>query len=307
MRRGRIGLVRAAVLLSLVYGAALPAQAQSAAADAQPVWTLAAAVRWEEAAQSYLLRLETSCTASADEGGALLCYTLSDVWDTSEVRVQLWTQERTEEGWSSTIRNCPGASAVLKDGSLRVTGFDASEGQRLIVQLVDLKPDYSATFGGQSIPAGEGGLLTEAHQNEYFVMFPSACADLPLRADYAPVNQTLLAGQAVNFGYMLRPPQGGSGTLPDGGNNAWCDVSYTVFDAAGQTVGVFRVPAGKPVSAGQWDAPLPDIRPAQDVCYTVAMTWTAVRESAGTGRSGTAQLCRSAAAQVRIRQAEQLL
>ena len=85
--------------------------------------------------------------------------------------------------------------------------------------------------------------------------------DLPLNAPCFPVDQTIQDGQAVNFGYMLRPPHGDSSALPDGTNNAWCNAAYTVTDANGQVMGCFRVGAGQPVGAGRWDAPLPQAIP----------------------------------------------
>ena len=39
--------------------------------------------------------------------------------------------------------------------------------------------------------------------------------DRPLNAPCFPVDQTIQDGQAVNFGYMLRPPHGDSSALPE--------------------------------------------------------------------------------------------
>ena len=122
--------------------------------------------------------------------------------------------------------------------------------------------------------------------------------DLPLNAPCFPVDQTIQDGQAVNFGYMLRPPHGDSSALPDGTNNAWCNAAYTVTDANGRVMGCFRVGAGQPVSAGRWDAPLPQICPQSDTQYTVTLTLTAVQDAAGSGPSGTAQAACSSTAQV---------
>lgn len=145
---------------------------------------------------------------------------------------------------------------------------------------------------------GEGGVLQTVHETDYMVRYPAVGMDLPLNAPCFPVDQTIQDGQAVNFGYMLRPPHGDSNALPDGTNNAWCNAVYTVTDANGQVMGCFRVGAGQPVGAGRWDAPLPQICPQSDTQYTVTLTLTAVQDAAGSGPSGTAQAACSSTAQV---------
>ena len=178
------------------------------------------------------------------------------------------------------MQNCPKVAAALDNGVLTVSGFDFTTGKKLVVQLAGLQPARGSSFGGQGIPVGEGGVLQTVHETDYMVRYPAVGMDLPLNAPCFPVDQTIQDGQAVNFGYMLRPPHGDSSALPDGTNNAWCNAAYTVTDANGQVMGCFRVGAGQPVGAGRWDAPLPQICPQSDTQYTVTLTLTAVQDAA---------------------------
>ena len=53
-----------------------------------------------------------------------------------------------------------------------------------------------------------GGVLQTVHETDDMVRYPAVGMDLPLNAPCFPVDQTIRDGQAVNFGYMLRPPHG---------------------------------------------------------------------------------------------------
>ena len=251
---------------------------------------------WDDAAGSYTLRLETSSEAGGAD--AVIRYTLASELDAGSARLQYWAVDKTPQEWSQTMQNCPKVAAALDNGVLTVSGFDFTTGKKLVVQLAGLQPARGSSFGGQGIPVGEGGVLQTVHETDYMVRYPAVGMDLPLNAPCFPVDQTIQDGQAVNFGYMLRPPHGDSSALPDGTNNAWCNAAYTVTDANGQVMGSFRVGAGQPVGAGRWDAPLPQICPQSDTQYTVTLTLTAVQDAAGSGPSGTAQAACSSTAQV---------
>lgn len=198
------------------------------------------------------------------------------------------------------MRNCPEVTAALDNGVLTASGFDFSSGRKLVVQLAGLRPARASSFGGQGVPAGKGGVLENTHETDDEIPYPMVCVDLPLNAPCFPADQQIRAGQAVNFGYMLRPPHGDSSALPDGSNNAWCNAVYTITDTAGCVIGCFRVGAGQPVSTGQWDEPLPQICPRSDAEYTVTLTLTAVQEAAGSGPGGTAQAACSSTAKVSV-------
>ena len=235
-------------------------------------WQLDASTTWDDAAGSYTLRLETSSEAGGAD--AVIRYTLASELDAGSARLQYWAVDKTPQGWSQTMQNCPKVAAALDNGVLTASGFDFTTGKKLVVQLAGLQPARGSSFGGQGIPVGEGGVLQTVHETDYMVRYPAVGMDLP------------------------RPPHGDSSALPDGTNNAWCNAAYTVTDVNGQVMGCFRVGAGQPVGAGRWDAPLPQICPQSDTQYTVTLTLTAVQDAAGSGPSGTAQAACSSTAQV---------
>ena len=108
---------------------------------------------------------------------------------------------------------------------------------------------------------------------------PPAAVDVPLRCAYAPADQRLQPGEGVNFGYMINPPDGRAGMMPDGRNNAACSLCYTVSDVNGP-VAEYEVPAGLPVGAGHWTRtpdPAPVLAAGQALRYTVTVTLCAAR------------------------------
>ena len=130
---------------------------------------------------------------------------------------------------------------------------------------------------GQGVPVGGGGLMRRRNAGRSLFAHP---VDFPLRCACNPADQRLAAGEAVNFGYMLRPP--GAAGLPDGINNAQCRVRYTVADAAG-VIAAYTVEAGEPMGAGRWTTspPVQRLAAGETRTYTVTLTLEAARTAAG--------------------------
>lgn len=257
-------------------------------------WQLDASTTWDDAAGSYTLRLETSSEAGGAD--AVIRYTLASELDAGSARLQYWAVDKTPQGWSQTMQNCPKVAAALDNGVLTVSGFDFTTGKKLVVQLAGCSQRAAAALAGRAFRWGKEGFCKPYMKPIIWCDTRRLGWTCPLNAPCFPVDQTIQDGQAVNFGYMLRPPHGDSSALPDGTNNAWCNAAYTVTDANGQVMGCFRVGAGQPVGAGRWDAPLPQICPQSDTQYTVTLTLTAVQDAAGSGPSGTAQAACSSTA-----------
>ena len=161
-------------------------------------WQLDASTTWDDAAGSYTLRLETSSEAGGAD--AVIRYTLASELDAGSARLQYWAVDKTPQGWSQTMQNCPKVAAALNNGVLTASGFDFTTGKKLVVQLAGLQPARGSSFGGQGIPVGEGGVLQTVHETDYMVRYPAVGMDLPLNAPCFPVDQTIQDGQAVNFG-----------------------------------------------------------------------------------------------------------
>lgn len=243
---------------------------------------------------------ETGSAAPGPEGE--LRYTLAPEYTmTDDTQVQVYAVDKTHSGWGQVKLDLPGLqlSTDAATGTLTVTGFDYTTnavspkprldsagrttfGRRLVVRVNNLRADYAATFGGCGVTAGTGGLYSAENDGTQPVCraaFPAAAADIPLRCTYAPADQTLTAEQEVNFGYMINPPGGGAGNMPDGHNNAWCTVRYTVSDSQGP-VAEYTVPVGMAMSGGSWTLwpENPRYAPAE---FTVTVTLCAVKDPAG--------------------------
>lgn len=265
-----------------------------------PSWELTGETAWDAETGCYTLRLEAWATVA--QPPAALKYCLDPAMDASLATVRVWAVDKTHGGWSQVKRELPDVRVSLEEGLLTVEDFDFSAGRmdgaprldaqgrteygcKLVVQMAGLRAAQS-TFGGQGIPVGSGGVVGTA-DDTWYASFPEARVDLPLHCRYQPTDQQIAQGDPVNFGYMINPPRGGVGELPDGTNNAWCAVRYTVRDPDGQVMGIFSVPAGQPMGAGQWTTPLPARLPTPEssLQYAVTTELCAVREASGVGPS----------------------
>lgn len=290
----------AALWALLTISAALPAGADAAE---EPSLCLRQQLDCQ-ADGTYTLTLQAWAAADTAPGpqGELI-YTLDAAYTLGEdPDIQVYGVDKTHSGWGQVKLDLPGLQLTTDaaTGTLTVTGFDyrtnavsdkprldgsgrTTFGRKLVVRVEGIRADYAHTFGGCGVSAGTGGVYTRENPDTQPVCratFPAAAADIPLRCTYAPADQTLTTEQEVNFGYMINPPGGGAGNMPDGKNNAWCTVCYTV-SAAGSPVAEYTVPAGAPMSGGQWT-----LWPAEPCYtpgrYTVTVTLAAVNDPAGT-------------------------
>lgn len=258
---------------------------------------------------SFSLTLEAWQDGAGDGPGAsaVLRYTLSTALRLDpEAEPHAYLLEKTRTGWGSVKIPLP-EDAVTCDpdtNTLTVTGVDyaahpvtekpaldetghTTYGRKLVVRLDGVRPAYARTYGGQGVPVGGGGLY-DAAGTQGAAFWPTA-VDLPLRCAYAPADQQLQPGEAINFGYMLRPP--GAAGLPDGINNAQCRVTYTVADAAG-TAAVYTVEAGEPIGAGVWTTPptAETLSAGETRAFTVTVTLESIRTAAGAPNPAAARL-----------------
>lgn len=275
-----------------------PTATQAPAPTPQPTKFVGRAVlnqhaAYDAATATYTLTTEAWLDGPADPmDAAVLCLRLAAPFALGpDAAVQVWGQDKTADDWAAAKLPLPAvATSTTTDGVVTLTGFDYAAhyvataprlddegrmtfGRRLVLQLTGLTVRAAESYGGQALPVCAGGLYT-ADDAPCAAITP-ATADVAIAIAYAPQDQVLAADQGVNFGYMLNPP-GGSG-LPDGQNNAWVDLCYTIQDAAGDTVAAYTLPHGAAMAHGSWSAPLPDPlpRPASDTFYTVTVTASA--------------------------------
>lgn len=264
---------------------------------------------------TYTVTLEAWSTGSdagqAPDQNAVLRASIADEFCLTDAQVRVWRVEKTASGWAQTKCSDPQLSAQLNPETrvLTVTGFDytgryvcerprkegteTTRGSKLVVQLAGLSADYGATFGGQSVPVcRSAGVYPDADGAQPCAVAENAVVDLPIRYHYQSADQTVLSGQAVNFGYMIRPTDP-LAVWPDGSNNAWVDLEYAV-EQQGQVLCRYRVPHGSTMSQGQWAPAAPQQTLSQDTDYTVVITVSSASPGAGIGpERGTASHCQS--------------
>lgn len=298
-------LPAAALLALLLTGSTLPAQAAPSAVpeDTEPSLCLDQQILCRSDG-TYTLTLQAWARAEAESlpgPEAELRYDLADEYSMDgDVRIQVYALDKTHSGWGQVKLDADGLQMTddVQTGTLTVTGFDyrtnavsdkprldesgrTTFGRKLVVRVEGLRPDYAATYGGCGVTAGTGGVYatkTADAQPVCLAAFPAAAADIPLRCTYAPADQTLTPEEEVNFGYMINPP-GGAGNMPDGHNNAWCTVRYTVSDERGP-VAEYTVPAAAAVSGGSWTL-WPQESHRAPGRYTVTVTLCAVKAPTG--------------------------
>lgn len=111
-------------------------------------WQLDASTTWDDAAGSYTLRLETSSEAGGAD--AVIRYTLASELDAGSARLQYWAVDKTPQGWSQTMQNCPKVAAALNNGVLTASGFDFTTGKKLVVQLAGCSQRAAAALAGRA-------------------------------------------------------------------------------------------------------------------------------------------------------------
>ena len=272
----------------------------------------------------YTLTLQLWYAGTPPDGSAcpaVLRYALAGEWRLGDdAAAEVFALGRTCGGWAQAKQTCKDLRVSLDTatGTVSVAGFDdrdyvvtekprlddrgrAVYGSKLVVRVTGVRPDYAATMGGQGVAAGQGGVYADVPGagSAPWARFAPTAADIPLRCDWAPTDQTLLPGQGVNFGYRINPPSGGAGTIPDGTNNAWCELCYAISQD-GRTLAEFTVPAATPMLGGAWTLPPPDPAPTAAGEYTVTVTLRAVygRVDDAPAQGGTERLVLQSTARV---------
>ena len=275
------------------------ATAETAPASPKAPWpaVLTLQARAEPAGDgSFTLTLEAwqDGAGPGPDSAARLCYTLSTALQADpQTAPHVYLLEKTRTGWGSVKLSLP-EDAVHYDpeaGALAVTGFDYAAhpvpknprwmkpatrptGASLLsgwTAYARLTPAVTAARACRW--AGAGCMTPKEHRVQPF------CPRRLIFRCAAPATRPTSgwdAGEAVNFGYMLRPP--GAAGLPDGINNAQCRVRYTVADAAG-VIAAYTVEAGEPMGAGRWTTPPPvqSLAAGETRTYTVTLTLEAAR------------------------------
>ena len=163
-----------------------------------------------------------------------------------------------------------GAQVSLNGKTVTVSGFDYANnfisadgyaegdpsaegnyhGRKLVVEIT-VKPDYSQTIGGNYIASNtdQSGVYENSTTQEATGKFNIPASDIDIQYDFTVENQTIYITNSANLEDLFT-----EGTLANGTNNAYADITYTVTttDSEGGTVtvGTYTIPHGS--STGYW-------------------------------------------------------
>ncbi|MEA4920930.1 MAG: hypothetical protein VB078_08425 [Clostridiaceae bacterium] len=168
------------------------------------------------------------------------------------------------DAWAGSLTDVTGLVTINADvatGTIEVTNYDYAEnfvwdnpeatpgygGQKLVVEI-DIRP-AGGSFGGNGIPTnvenGESGIFKDDDGYSYFT---SPSIDLPLDYEIASNDKTIYLGNSTNLEDLLAYES--AYYTPDGQNNAYVDITYTLRDPNGVSMGTYTIWAGE--TSGSW-------------------------------------------------------
>lgn len=193
--------------------------------------------------------------------------------NTSDVKVYV-ADATSASGATWATRKETDLTPDVNGSTIIVSGFDFNEnfvsdkakedgsfGKKLIIEFnVTRKKGF---LGGNAVPTNgtesgvydRDGTLVEA--------FDIPTVDLPIHYKFSTTDQTIYLGEKADLTRLSS-----SDIVPDGSNNAYVDIRYTVTDPEGKPVGTMTIPAGQ--TSGEWTW-TPDAAPAleKDTKYTI--------------------------------------
>ena len=193
--------------------------------------------------------------------------------NTSDVKVYV-ADATSASGATWATRKETDLTPDVNGSTIIVTGFDFNEnfvsdkakedgsfGKKLIIEFnVTRKEGF---LGGNAVPTNgtesgvydKDGTLVEA--------FDIPTVDLPIHYRFSTTDQTIYLGEKADLTRLSS-----SDIVPDGNNNAFVNIRYTVTDPTGNVVGEMTIPAGQ--TSGEWTW-TPDAAPAleKDTEYTI--------------------------------------
>lgn len=193
--------------------------------------------------------------------------------NTSDVKVYV-ADATSASGATWATRKETDLTPDVNGSTIIVTGFDFNEnfvsdkakedgsfGKKLIIEFnVTRKEGF---LGGNAVPTNgtesgvydKDGTLVEA--------FDIPTVDLPIHYAFSTTDQTIYLGEKADLTRLSS-----SDIVPDGSNNAFVDIRYTVTDPEDKPVGTMTIPAGQ--TSGEWTW-TPDAAPAleKDTEYTI--------------------------------------
>ena len=168
--------------------------------------------------------------------------------------------------WRNTTAFSP--SIIISGKEIYVSGFDFDRnfvaengrvegdvsqegdfhGRKLIVTIPIVVE--SSTFGGNNIPTNgdDSGIYDENGVD--VENFTSPTVDVKLKYEIDKNDKTIYLGNDTNVHDLLAYA---AGYTPDGDNNKYVDITYTIKDKDGNLVGTYKIPAKTKAEDGTWE------------------------------------------------------
>lgn len=196
--------------------------------------------------------------------------------------IRLSTATYNGSAFGAPVAADPSVTAAIDPATraVNVTGFDFNQnyvstnakadgtfGKKLIIEFdVSVEAGF---LGGNQVPTNDGrsGIYAEGAMIKAFDV-PTQDVEVKSITPTAD-DKTIYLGDSANLQELVH-----QNATFDGTNNAFVNVTYTVKDENGGTVGTYTVPAGSSSGIWEWSDPASDgtVSPKQTTTYTVTCT-----------------------------------
>lgn len=179
-----------------------------------------------------------------------------------------------------------GATITFGEDTVSVSGFNYSEdyvnkdstkeikGYKLLIEFpVEYKNE--AWFGGNDIASNDIGSGIYDDKGDCHGTFEVPKVNRAIDYEIAAKNQTIYVTNPANLQELLNYAEKDADKTykPDGKNNKYVGIVYTLKDATGKEVGTYTIPAGKTAADGTWESATGQTwNPELEDCTTY--TWT---------------------------------
>lgn len=184
-------------------------------------------------------------------------FKLPEGTDIDDIEVEV--QETADGGlsWTTVDGGANGLGVFIEGDVVKVTGFDYSEwyvaedhtGRKVVVKIpIQYKNDEY--FGGNNIPTNSGtsGMYT-ADGSDCYGNFDIPAVNNPINYRIDSVDQTIYI---TNQGDLDKLLAYADGYKPNGVNNAFVNITYTLKDSKDNDLGTLIIPAGSSAENVQW-------------------------------------------------------
>ena len=192
--------------------------------------------------------------------------------------------------WTEDTTYHPGITKTVNQatGSVCVTGFDFDHnfvtdkgrvegnvemsggfyGRKIKISFpVEVKPEF---LGGNNVLTNSetaSGIYRNETEKDPVGVFTSPNLNVPVKADVQKVDRTIHLTTSITADQLFEQT-----ITPNGTNNAYVTITYTVKDSRGIELGTYTINPGE--TSGRWNGAAPSTSPDECSNYTITCTVT---------------------------------